>query len=126
MKINSEISEPKYYNNSVEEVAQLLSTSIETGLIADEKKTRQEQYGLNEFARKKGKSLFSKFLAQFKSFMIIVLLMLAVLEIPALHLIFRLAELNQMQWIWVLCLSVAPLVIMGIFKGLMRLIKPLR
>ena len=56
---------------------------------------------------------------------IVTLLMLAVLEIPALHDIFRLAELNQTQWIWVVCLSVAPLVIMETFIGVMRLIKPL-
>ena len=80
MKNESKLSEPKYYNNSVEEVAQLLSTSLETGLATDEVKKRQEQYGLNEFARKKGKSLFSKFLAQFKSFMIIVLLIAAAIS----------------------------------------------
>ena len=80
MKNYSETSEYKYYNNSVEEVTELLSTSIKTGLSADEVKKRQEQYGLNEFAKKKGKTLFSKFLAQFKSFMIIVLLVAAAIS----------------------------------------------
>ena len=77
---NSETYEPTYYNNSIEEVAQLLSTSLETGLTSDEVKKRLAKHGLNEFARKKSKSLLSKFLAQFKSFMIIVLLIAAAIS----------------------------------------------
>lgn len=71
---------PKFYNNSIEEVAQLLSTSLEAGLRTEEVKKRIEQYGSNEFIKKRGKTLFAKFLAQFKSFMIIVLLVAAAIS----------------------------------------------
>ncbi|MDR2907688.1 MAG: cation-translocating P-type ATPase [Bacteroidales bacterium] len=71
---------PKYYNISAEEVARILETSLETGLSADEAKQRLEQYGANEFAKKKGKTLLARFMAQFKSFMIIVLLAAAAIS----------------------------------------------
>ncbi len=75
--MNTKTSNPQYYNIPVEEVAQMLETSLETGLSADEAKKRLAQYGFNEFTKKKSKSIFTKFLAQFKSFMIIVLLIAA-------------------------------------------------
>ncbi|MDR0794944.1 MAG: HAD-IC family P-type ATPase, partial [Tannerella sp.] len=50
-------------------------------------------------------------------------LMFGVLDIPALRDIFRLTTLNATQWIWVAGLSLAPLVIMEIVKGMMRLMK---
>ncbi len=78
--MNHSTTQPKYYNNSVDEVVQMLHTSLESGLSNDEAKRRLEQYGPNEFAHKKGKSLFMKFLEQFKSFMIIVLLVAAVIS----------------------------------------------
>ena len=71
---------PKYYNNSVEEVIRMLGTSLETGLTSEEAQKRLTRHGFNEFAKKKGKSLFAKFLAQFQSFMIIVLLVAAVIS----------------------------------------------
>ena len=80
LKMNIKTSKPKYYNNSVEEVVQMLGTSLETGLTAEEAKKRLAQYGFNEFAKKKGKSLFAKFLNQFRSFMIIVLLAAAAIS----------------------------------------------
>ncbi len=73
-------SKHRFYNNSVEEVAQILNTSLESGLSAGEAKKRLEQHGPNEFAKKKSKSLFAKFLEQFKSFMIIVLLVAAAIS----------------------------------------------
>ena len=54
---------------------------------------------------------------------IVAVLMLIVLEIPALHDIFHLAELNQTQWIWVIALSLAPLAIMEMVKMVIRLMK---
>ncbi len=78
--MNTRTTASKYYNNSVDEVVQSLQTSLTSGLTADEARKRLEQYGTNEFAKKKGKSLFVKFLAQFKSFMIIVLLVAAAIS----------------------------------------------
>ncbi len=70
----------QFYNNSIEEVEDILETSIHEGLSADEAKKRLEQYGANEFAKKKSATLLSKFFAQFKSFMIIVLLVAAAIS----------------------------------------------
>lgn len=51
---------------------------------------------------------------------IVLFLMLAVLEIPALHGIFHLAELNRTQWAWVAGLSLAPLPIVEFVKAAWR------
>jgi Ca2+-transporting ATPase len=48
--------------------------------------------------------------------------MLIVLEVPALHGLFKITGLTGEQWIWVVVLSVAPLLIMEIVKGFERLI----
>ncbi|MDR0798160.1 MAG: calcium-translocating P-type ATPase, PMCA-type [Dysgonamonadaceae bacterium] len=69
-----------YYNQSLDEVGKLLKTSISEGLTQQEAKKRLQQYGYNEFQKKKSKSLFVKFLEQFKSFMIIVLLIAAIVS----------------------------------------------
>ena len=69
-----------FYQQSVEQVVQQLKTNIENGLTQDEVIERQSRDGLNEFAKKKHTSLLQKFIAQFKSFMIIVLLVAAVVS----------------------------------------------
>ena len=71
---------PVYYNQSVEHVAKELKTSLTDGLSASEAEKRLKEFGYNEFEKKKGKSLFRKFIDQFKSFMIIVLLIAAVIS----------------------------------------------
>ena len=58
MKNISETTEPKYYNNSIEEVVRLFSTSLETGLSAGEAKKRLEQYRSEE--RRVGKECRSR------------------------------------------------------------------
>lgn len=68
------------YHLSAEEIEKELKTSCENGLSDDEVKKRQQQYGLNEFEKKKHTSLLMKFLLQFKSFMIIVLLIAAIIS----------------------------------------------
>ncbi|MDR0794738.1 MAG: ATPase, partial [Tannerella sp.] len=78
--MSTQPSSPKYYNNSVEEVARILGTSVETGLSGEEAKKRLDRHGFNEFTKKKGKNLFFKFLAQFQSFRIIVLLVAAAIS----------------------------------------------
>lgn len=54
---------------------------------------------------------------------IVLFLMIIVLEVPQLHDIFRLAPLTRMQWIWIVILSVAPLPIIELVKGFLRLAK---
>ncbi len=74
------MSQRNYYNLSVTETEKELQTSITNGLAADEVAKRLAQHGHNEFEKKKKKGLFVKFLAQFKSFMIIVLLVAAAIS----------------------------------------------
>lgn len=70
----------EFYNQSIEHVAQTLDTSLTTGLSQTEAANRLNQYGYNEFEAKKKHSLILKFFDQFKSFMIIVLMLAAVLS----------------------------------------------
>ncbi len=69
-----------FYNLNVEDVEKTLNTSLTQGLSTDEARKRIEEYGYNEFEKTKKKSLFIKFLEQFKSFMIIVLLVAAAIS----------------------------------------------
>ena len=69
-----------FYNLSAEEVERHFKTDVNSGLSEDEAAERVKEYGYNEFQKHKHKSLFSKFLSQFKSFMIIVLLAAAAIS----------------------------------------------
>ncbi len=66
-----------FYNRPAEAVAEALKTDIRTGLSADEAQKRLARDGYNEFRKTKHTSLWVKFLLQFKSFMVIVLLVAA-------------------------------------------------
>ncbi len=70
----------KFYQTSVEELARLCSTDLEKGLTAEAVDRLHAEHGYNEFAKKKHTSLWQKFISQFKSFMIIVLLLAAVVS----------------------------------------------
>lgn len=69
-----------FYAQTAEELAASLNTAVDKGLSQQEAQQRLKEYGYNELEKKKKKSLFLKFLAQFKSFMIIVLLVAAVIS----------------------------------------------
>jgi len=69
-----------WFNKSVEKTIGDLNTDAQNGLTSEEAKTRVEKYGLNELKAKKKKSLFQKFLEQFKDFSIIVLIIAAVVS----------------------------------------------
>ncbi len=73
-------TETTYYNLTATQVAEKLQTSLENGLSKDEARKRLEIYGHNEFEKKKKKGIFYKFLLQFKSFMIIVLIVAAIIS----------------------------------------------
>ena len=60
----------KWFNKTVKEVEEELSTNIDKGLNTEEVNKRIAEYGLNELKAEKKKSLFVKFLEQFKDFMI--------------------------------------------------------
>lgn len=69
-----------YWNKKIDEVEKELETNIINGLSNEDIAKKQEKYGLNELAGKKKQSLFSKFLNQFKDFMIIVLIIAAIVS----------------------------------------------
>ncbi|HBN37039.1 MAG TPA: calcium-translocating P-type ATPase, PMCA-type [Lactobacillus johnsonii] len=70
----------KYYSETATEVEKDLETSFANGLNDDQAKSRIEKYGYNALAAKKKKSLFMRFIDQFKDFMIIVLIVAAILS----------------------------------------------
>ena len=69
-----------WFNKSCEEVEKDLQTDLNKGLSNEEVGKRREKYGLNELKTKKKKSLFQKFLDQFKDFSIIVLIIAAIVS----------------------------------------------
>ncbi|MBQ7856762.1 MAG: calcium-translocating P-type ATPase, PMCA-type [Alistipes sp.] len=69
-----------HYQQSVEQIVRLLKTDIEKGLTQGDVSERLNRNGYNEFAKKRHTSLWHKFVSQFKSFMIIVLLVAAAIS----------------------------------------------
>lgn len=69
-----------FYNQDFAEVLSQFKTSKDTGLTSDEVKARLEEHGYNQLIAKNRKSFFQMFMAQFKSFMIIILLIAAVIS----------------------------------------------
>lgn len=69
-----------FYNQSVKEVEKELSTSCSQGLTTEQVSQLQEKYGPNSLATKKKTSMLQRFIAQFKDFMIIVLIIAALLS----------------------------------------------
>ncbi len=69
-----------FYNQSIEEVAQGLETDPSSGLKPEEIQKRIEKYGKNTLVQKKNRSFLAMFISQFKSFMIILLIIAAVIS----------------------------------------------
>ena len=69
-----------FYNQSIKDIEKELSTSCENGLNSEQVKQLQEKYGPNSLAGKKKTSMLQRFIAQFKDFMIIVLIIAALLS----------------------------------------------
>jgi len=69
-----------YYNLPYKAVKELLHTDTEQGLTEHEAMERLGEYGYNEFKKREHTTLWQKFVAQFKSFMIIVLLIAAAIS----------------------------------------------
>jgi len=74
------LEQNNWFNKSVEEVEKELETDLSKGLSNEEVQKRREKYGLNELKEKKKKSLFQKFLDQFKDFSIIILIIAAIVS----------------------------------------------
>lgn len=69
-----------YYNLPYKAVKELLHTDTVQGLTEHEAQERLREYGYNEFKKREHTTLWQKFVAQFKSFMIIVLLIAAAIS----------------------------------------------
>ncbi len=69
-----------FYNQDIHEVTSQLKTSETSGLTTEETRRRLEEFGYNQLVSKKKKSFFQMFMAQFKNFMIIILLIAAVVS----------------------------------------------
>ena len=72
--------EKNWFNKEVNEVEKELQTNLANGLTPAEVEEKRKEYGFNELKAKKKKSLFVKFLEQFKDFMIIVLIIAAIVS----------------------------------------------
>ena len=69
-----------WFNKSEKETVEELQTNETEGFSSKDLEEKRAQYGFNELQEAKKKSLFVKFLEQFKDFMIIVLIVAAVIS----------------------------------------------
>ncbi|MBI0121516.1 calcium-translocating P-type ATPase, PMCA-type [Lactobacillus kullabergensis] len=69
-----------FYNQKIEDVAKDFATSVSSGLRASQIDGLRAKYGSNSLTSKKKVSIWQRFLAQFKDFMIIVLIVAALLS----------------------------------------------
>ncbi|MFA6334224.1 MAG: calcium-translocating P-type ATPase, PMCA-type [Bacteroidales bacterium] len=69
-----------FYNKSITEIFEHFKVSPETGLFSDEINKRVEEFGYNQLLSKNKKTFLQMFLAQFRSFMIIILLIAAIVS----------------------------------------------
>lgn len=71
------------FKKNIEEVLKQLDVNKETGLSEEEVKIRLEKYGYNKLEEVKGKSLFNKFIDQFKDVLIYVLIIASIINVIA-------------------------------------------
>lgn len=69
-----------YYHREISDLLEELGTDAMTGLTSAEVKKRLEQYGYNQLDSKSKKSIIRMFFEQFRSFMIIILLIAAAIS----------------------------------------------
>ncbi len=70
----------QFYNKKNAEIFEHFKVTQDTGLSAEEAKRRVEEYGYNQLEAKSKKTFASMFFAQFKSFMIVILLIAALVS----------------------------------------------
>ena len=69
-----------WYNQIIDDIEKTLETNAEKGLTTEQVEANRAKYGYNELKEGKKKSLFVKFLEQFKDFMVIVLIIAAIIS----------------------------------------------
>ena len=80
IKGGNKLEGKNWFNKEIKDVEKELETNQETGLSAEEVVKRRETYGLNQLKEKKKKSLFMRFVDQFKDFSIIILIIAAIVS----------------------------------------------
>ena len=70
----------EWFQKTVDETVQELETDLNQGLTTEQVKQKQEKFGLNEIQETKKTSILQRFIAQFKDFMIIVLILAAIVS----------------------------------------------
>ena len=77
----------QFYKHSIKEIETEMGVSIDKGLSSSEVENRLAEYGKNRLTSKKKKSLLAMFFDQFKSFMVVILLVAAAVSgvIGVLH-----------------------------------------
>lgn len=69
-----------FYNREINDILASLKSSATAGLTKEEVTRRLEEYGYNQLISKRKKTFFKMFIAQFKSFMIIILFIAAIIS----------------------------------------------
>jgi len=69
-----------FFNQEIKEILSNLQTPETTGLTTEEVKRRFGEYGYNQLSTKRKRSFLKMYIAQFKSFMIIILLIAAAIS----------------------------------------------
>ncbi len=78
--MKSQNADSAYWNFSVQQTEELLHSNAHQGLSSTEAASRLERHGANELTGKKKSGLLAKFISQFKSFMILILLAAALIS----------------------------------------------
>ena len=69
-----------FYNQEIKEIITIVNTDTTIGLSTEEVTRRLEKHGYNQLVSKSRKSFIRMFFEQFKSFMIIILLLAAAIS----------------------------------------------
>lgn len=73
-------SSTAWWSKSISETAAELNTNISEGLSNTQTRSRLEEYGLNELAEKKERTILQKIIAQFKDVMVLILIAASILS----------------------------------------------
>lgn len=96
-------------NKKLEELESEFESNLDYGLTSDKVKINRDRYGENKLKEKKKKSLFVKFLLEFKDPLIIILIIAAIISIV----------IDRSEWIESLIIMVVVIVnaILGLYQG---------
>lgn len=70
----------EWYKKTKDEILSQLQTSIDEGLTQNEAEDRIKKYGPNELKEEDRKSFISKLMAQFKDFLVIILIIASIIS----------------------------------------------